>query len=95
MINILEVNYMNIVTLISKRNKLKTKNIKMKLSMLGDRQDYGVSFLDMDNVLTRQVYGSDGVHLDWKGEKWMCGRILEWIKATERMHESKNRVNGQ
>ena len=68
---------------------------EMKLSMLGDRQDYGVSFLDMDNVLPRQVYGSDGVHLDWKGEKWMCGRILEWIKATERMHESKNRVNGQ
>ena len=28
-INILEVNYMNIVSLIYKRNKLKTKNIKM------------------------------------------------------------------
>lgn len=53
--------------------------------------DYGVSFLDLDGALPPGVYGRDGVHLDGEGDRLMCRRFLEWVTATERLCEMREK----
>ena len=58
---------------------------KMKMEYCKHEGDYGVSFMNMDEVLPPDVYGRDGVHLNREGDRLMCKRFLEWVTATERL----------
>ncbi|KAG0724256.1 hypothetical protein GWK47_040956 [Chionoecetes opilio] len=65
--------------------RLQEEVVKMKAECSKDPGDYGVSFIDLDGALPQEVFEGDKVHLNWEGEKRMCGRMLEWIRATERL----------
>lgn len=75
--------------------KIQKGVLKMKIDIGKSHEDYGVSFLDLDGDLPQQAYGRDGVHLNQKGEGVMCNRFLEWIRATERMHNMRQGTERQ
>ena len=64
---------------------LQQEVVKMKMEYCKHEGDYGVSFMNMDEVLPPDVYGRDGVHLNREGDRLMCKRFLEWVTATERL----------
>ena len=64
---------------------LQLEVIKMKMECCKREGDYGVSYLNMDDVLPPGMYGRDGVHLSREGDRVMCRRLLEWVTATERL----------
>ncbi|KAG0720429.1 hypothetical protein GWK47_048534 [Chionoecetes opilio] len=65
--------------------RLQEEVVKIKAECSKDLRDYGVSFIDLDGALPQEIFEGDGVHLNWEGERRMCGRMLEWIRATERL----------
>ncbi|KAG0711402.1 hypothetical protein GWK47_020666 [Chionoecetes opilio] len=65
--------------------RLQEEVVRMKAECSKDPGDYGVSFIDLDGALPQEVFEGDKVHLNWEGERRMCGRMLEWIRATERL----------
>ena len=59
----------------------------LKLTLLKKREG-DVSYLDIDSVLTKEMYAKDGVHLNAEGDIQFGRRLLQWVKEKERCHES-------
>ena len=49
------------------------------------KKNGGVLFIDMDAILTPQMFSHDGVHLNQDGEVHMGNRILSWIKENAKL----------
>ncbi|KAG0730605.1 hypothetical protein GWK47_000001 [Chionoecetes opilio] len=66
--------------------RLQEEVVRMKAECSKDPGDYGVSFINLDGALPQEVFEGDKVHLNWEGERRMCGReSLRGIRATERL----------
>ena len=55
-----------------------------------DKSDGGVSFIDMDHVVTERMFDRDGVHLNEEGERCMAGRLIKWIAPRNRIIQQRS-----
>ena len=65
--------------------KIQEEVLKLKLDWLRKKMG-NVSFIDLDPVLREGMdFLPDGVHLNEAGNKRMCGRLREWVRARSTM----------
>lgn len=67
------------------RNML-TELGRLKVELMKEK-DIGVSFLDLDKKLYESKYTRDLVHLKPEGSKRLGGRLIEWLRASRKVHE--------
>ena len=69
---------------VAANQKLQSLVCSMKADMLRNKEKGMVSFLDMDSILTAQMYGRDGIHFNAEGDARFGRRLLQWMKEKER-----------
>ena len=63
---------------------LQSELCKMKAELMKDKEG-GVSFIDVDKVLTPKMFMQDGVHLNHEGSIQLGKRVLTWVKENSRV----------
>lgn len=66
---------------------------KMKTEIVKD-DDVGISYINMDRELTWDVFGRDRVHPGMEVNKRMGKRLLEYVKAWEKLQRVRKTTEG-
>ena len=77
--------------------KLHVAIMEMNLKARVDPGNNGVSFMDMDPVITPDMYVHDGVHLNERGTEKLAQHIIRWLNGSSLMLAMKRlrSVNGK
>ena len=71
--------------------RLQSEICKMKAELMKNKEG-GVSFLDVDTVLTQSMFSQDGVHLNHYGDIQLGRKVLTWVKENDRVPPVRGRV---